>query len=178
MFKKTIKYNGGMDKEEYYNTCEKCGRPFPKAKPCSCSCNFGTSEYKHKAKACIRNKNPECPYNAVIPSVTVETTDGISNLADCFVHVTSINTTFYIDDKHRIMTIWAGPVELDIPTEATLEEYEELIKGTGLRSQYLFAKYTDGTTKYVSVYYFDKNGSVYSIGEYPEAFVNAGGNII
>lgn len=171
MFKKTIKYNGGMDKEEYYNTCEKCGRPFPKAKPCSCSCNFGTSEYKHKAKACIRNKNPECPYNAVIPSVTVETTDGISNLADCFVHVTSINTTFYIDDKHRIMTIWAGPVETTVPEDVqTEEQFEEFIKSFGLRSQYLYVKVhdSDNNQDVYQAFFFDKTGTGYYYGElYP-----------
>lgn len=184
MFKKTIKYNGGMDKEEYYNTCEACGRPFPKAKPCSCSCNFGTSEYKHKAKACIRNKNPECPYNAVIPSVTVETTDGISNLADCFVHVTSINTTFYIDDKHRIMTIWAGPVEAEVPADITTEEqFVEFIKSFNLRSQFLYVKfYNEGTGEsQYQAFFFDKTGAAYfsnDLNPIESDGGNTGGNVI
>lgn len=160
-----------MDKEEYYNQCEKCGRRFPKAKPCSCSCNFGTGEYKHKAKACIRNKNPECPYNAVIASVTVETLDGIGNLADCFVHVTSINTTFYIDDKHRIMTIWQGPVETTLPADVqTVEQFEEFVKSFGLRSQYLYVKTHDGDNNQdiYQAFFFDKTGTVYYYGElYP-----------
>lgn len=141
-----------MDKEEFYNTCEKCGRPFPKSEPCKNTCSFRICEYSHKAKGCIRNKNPECPYNAVIASVTVETIDGISNLADCFVHVTSINTTFYIDDKHRIMTIWAGPVEV--------EDYDIEANELGLRSQLCFTTVDD---KFTEVY-FDKQGVGHVIG--------------
>lgn len=141
-----------MDKEEFYNTCEKCGRLFPKAEPCKNTCSFRICEYPHKAKGCIRNKNPECPYNAVIASVTVETVDGISNLADCFVHVTSINTTFYIDDKHRIMTIWAGPVEV--------EDYDIEANELGLRSQLCFTTVDD---KFAEVY-FDKQGVGHVIG--------------
>lgn len=48
---------------------------------------------------------------AVIPSVTVENVSGIKGLSDCFVHVTSNNTTYYIDDKGRMMITWAGPIE-------------------------------------------------------------------
>lgn len=50
---------------------------------------------------------------AVIPTLVVETTEGLKELADCFVHVANINTTFYIDDKHRSIITWAGPVEVD-----------------------------------------------------------------
>jgi hypothetical protein len=39
--------------------------------------------------------------------------NNLKDLADCFVHVANINTTFYIDDKHRITTVWAGPVDID-----------------------------------------------------------------
>lgn len=98
--------------------CETCGRPF---KTCHCTgkpcckkpCSRGYCEYGRFAKGCIRMRNPECPMVAVIPSVVVETTENLGELADCFAHVTSINTTFYIDDKHRIMIVWAGPVEVD-----------------------------------------------------------------
>lgn len=160
-----------MDKEEFYNTCEKCGRPFPKSEPCKNTCSFRICEYSHKAKGCIRNKNPECPYNAVIASVTVETIDGISNLADCFVHVTSINTTFYIDDKHRIMTIWQGPVETTVPEDVqTEEQFEEFIKSFGLRSQYLYVKIhdNDNNQDIYQAFFFDKTGTGYYYGElYP-----------
>lgn len=70
------------------------------------------NEYAYKQKACIRNKQPDCEAQAVIPSITVETVDGITNLANCLVHVTSTNTTYYVDDKHRVMITWAGPVNI------------------------------------------------------------------
>lgn len=70
------------------------------------------NEYAYKQKACIRNKQPDCETQAVIPSITVETVDGITNLANCLVHVTSTNTTYYVDDKHRVMITWAGPVNI------------------------------------------------------------------
>lgn len=50
---------------------------------------------------------------AVIPTVVIDTVDNMRELADCFVHVSNINTTFYIDDKHRSIITWAGPVEID-----------------------------------------------------------------
>lgn len=70
------------------------------------------NEYAYKQKACIRNKQPDCEAQAVIPSITVETVDGITNLANCLIHVTSTNTTYYVDDKHRVMITWAGPVNI------------------------------------------------------------------
>lgn len=152
-FKGLVNYNWGMDKKDYYTNCEKCGRPQTYAKPCSCGCPFGTGEYRMNVKGCIRNKDPECPYNAVIASVTLETVDGIKNLADCFVHVTSNNTTFYIDDKHRIMTIWAGPVEI--------EEYDYENNPLGLKSQFCFTTVNDAYTEI----YFDKQGVAHIIGK-------------
>lgn len=84
--------------------------------------------------------------NAVIPAVTVEDVSGIKNLADCFVHVANINTTFYIDDKHRMMITWAGPVEAD--------NYDYENNPLGLRSQ--------------MVYDFANNRAIYfnKVGEY------------
>lgn len=67
---------------------------------------------------------------AVIPAVTVDTVDGITNLANCFVHVASINTTYYIDDKHRPMITWAGPLEVD--------NYDYATNPLGLRSQTVY----------------------------------------
>lgn len=106
-----------MNNNTYYKSCNSCGRPQtlckgeccnkPKCGGCQCR------EYDCKHNACIREKNPECPYIAVIPSITVESVGSIKDLADCFVHVSEINTTFYIDDKHRMMIIWAGPVEVN-----------------------------------------------------------------
>ena len=98
--------------------CETCGRPF---KTCKCQkkpccerpCQMRYCEYGRHAHGCIRERQPECPMVAVIPTVVVETTEGLKELADCFVHVANINTTFYIDDKHRMIITWAGPVEAD-----------------------------------------------------------------
>lgn len=101
--------------KENYNTPNSgcCGRPFPTAPENKCNYNdCCMNEYAYKQKACIREKQPDCEAQAVIPSITVETIDGITNLANCLVHVTSTNTTYYVDDKHRIMITWAGPVNI------------------------------------------------------------------
>lgn len=81
---------------------------------CNCKkqCRCG-QEYGRMVAAGIRNVAPSCKDKAVIPSITVERTDGMKGLSDCFVHVTTTNTTFYIDDKGRTTIIWAGPVEVD-----------------------------------------------------------------
>lgn len=78
-----------------------------------CNCNKRFNEYGKCARAGIRNVAPSCKDIAVIPSVTVENTAGLKGLADCFVHVNDNNTTYYIDDKGRMMIVWAGPVEAD-----------------------------------------------------------------
>ena len=162
--------NDYLNKDKVLGAC--CGRPMhyaPKPK-----CNYNKcclNEYHYTMPACIRNKQPDCLAKAVIPSVTVETTDGITNLANCFVHVTSINTTFYIDDKHRPMIIWAGPVEVDLPADVqTEEQFEEFIKSFGLRSQYLYVKIHDGDNNQdiYQAFFFDKTGTGYYYGElYP-----------
>lgn len=120
---------------------------------CNCSKSFSTaSEYPCKMQACIRKKQPDCKAMAVIPSVDVDTIDGITNLANCFVHVNNINTTFYIDDKHRIMVVWAGPVET--------ADYDISTNPLGLRSQ---TCYTTVNSVYSEVY-FDKQGVGHVIG--------------
>ena len=162
--------NNYLDNKEIRGAC--CGRPMhydPKPK-----CNYNNcclNEYNYTMPACIRNKQPDCLAKAVIPSITVETTDGITNLANCFVHVTSINTTFYVDDKHRIMTIWQGPVETTVPADVqTEEQFEEFIKSFGLRSQYLYVKIhnNDNNQDIYQAFFFDKTGTGYYYGElYP-----------
>ena len=119
-------------------------------KDCNCQHSFSTvTEYPCTMRACIKPKKPDCTPMAVIPSITVDSTDGITELANCFVHVTTINTTYYVDDKHRIMLVWAGPVE------AT--GYDTEANPSGLRSQFCF---TDGV-----MYYFDKQGVAHLISE-------------
>lgn len=101
--------------DDTYTPCTKCGRPMKYCKgqccgkPRGCECQ----EYGPKVCGAIRPGEPKCPYQAVIPSLTVESVGNLKDLADCFVHVSDINTTFYIDDKHRIMTTWAGLVSVE-----------------------------------------------------------------
>lgn len=161
-----------MKEEKYSPYSQCCGRPMnyaPKPK-----CNYNScclNEYHYTMPACIRNKQPDCTAKAVIPSITVETTDGITNLANCFVHVTSINTTFYIDDKHRPMIIWAGPVEVDLPADVqTEEQWKEFIESHNLKSQFLYVKFTDTDThkKMIDSIYFDRTGTHYFAGEFEE----------
>lgn len=122
-------------------------------------------------EACIRNQQPDCKAKAVIPSVTVETTDGLTNLANCFVHVTSINTTFYIDDKHRPMITWAGNVEVELPSDVTTnEELQEFVRSFNLRSQSLYVRgFSQELNKnIINAFYFDKNSTIYRVGSFEE----------
>lgn len=133
--------------DETYTPCTKCGRPMAYCKgqccgqPKGCECR----EYGPMKKGCIRQIEPSCPYEAVIPTLTVEDKSNIKDLADCFVHVSNINTTFYIDDKHRMMVTWAGPVEYD--------NYDLDANTLGLRSQFLI----DNANEYAA--YYDKTGA-------------------
>ncbi len=133
--------------------CTTCGRPWVVCKgecgcknSCCCNKKVNFCEYGRMAKGCIREVKPECPMAAVIPSVVVDDKSNLKNLADCFVHVTSINTTFYIDDKHRMMITWAGPVEVD--------NYDFRENPLGLRSQTVYdfanniAAYYNATGEY------------------------------
>lgn len=135
--------------------CTTCGRPWIVCKgecgckdSCCCNKKVNFCEYGRMAHGCIRERAPECPMQAVIPSVVVDNISNLKNLADCFVHVTSLNTTFYIDDKHRTMITWAGPVEYD--------NYDLATNTLGLRSQFL-------------VDFANNKGAYYNaIGEYKE----------
>lgn len=140
-----------MDKE-IQGSC--CGRPFPVAPEDKCKFNDGClSETCGCALGCIKIDADPCKAKAVIPAITTETVDGITNLANCFVHVTDINTTFYIDDKHRPMIIWAGTVEI--------ESYDIETNPLGLRSQ---SMYTNIENVYSHVY-FDKQGVAHIVGK-------------
>lgn len=159
-----------MKEEKFspYSNC--CGRPMRyNTEP---KCNYSDccfQEYKHSMPACIRNQQPDCLAKAVIPSITVETVDGLTNLANCFVHVTSTNTTYYIDDKHRPMIIWAGPVEVELPSDiSSQEEFEEFIRSFDLKSQFLYVKIFDADSNNYGFnsFYFDKTGKIYFAGEF------------
>ena len=144
-----------MSVEEKYNTPNSncCGRPMEYAKEPQCNYTDACmQEYCCPELASIKETEPGCRNKAVIPSVTVDSVEGITNLANCFVHVNDINTTFYIDDKHRVMITWAGPVEI--------KEYNLNNNELGLRSQFCFTT-VDGA--YTEVY-FDKQGKAHIIG--------------
>lgn len=87
----------------------------------------------------------KCPHSCVIPALTVETADGIGNVAACFVHVIQTNTTYYIDDKHRITIIWAGPVEYN--------DYDYATNPYKLRSQQVWDFQNN------RIIYYDKTGA-------------------
>lgn len=151
--------------------CNKCGRSFDAVKPGCNYCDSCFEEYKYTMPACIRNQAPDCKAKAVIPSVTTQTVDGLTNLANCFVHVTDINTTFYVDDKHRPMIIWAGDVEIEAPAEVSSDEGAiDIAKGYNLRSQFLYIKRNQAgeEQKAVSAFYFDKTGKLFHAGTFVE----------
>ena len=154
MFRYICGYNGGMEKDKYSPYSQCCGRPMHYAPQPKCNYNdCCLEEYKYSMPACIRNKQPDCEAKAVIPSVTVGTTEGLTNLANCFVHVTGINTTFYVDDKHRPMIVWAGPVEI--------VNYDIETNELNLRSQFCLTTVGDIYTEV----YFDKQGVGHIIGQ-------------
>ena len=140
---------------ETYTPCTKCGRPMAYCKGQCCGKTKGChcQEYGPKVCGAIRPGEPKCPYQAVIPSLTVESVSNLKDLADCFVHVSDINTTFYIDDKHRIMTTWAGPVEYN--------NYDLEANTLGLRSQFLIDFANEQGA------YYDKTGAyqIFKFGE-------------
>lgn len=123
-------YNWSMN-DETYTPCTKCGRPMAYCKgqccgkPKGCQCR----EYGPSVCGAIRQCEPKCPFTATIPSVVVEHADSLKDLCNTFVHVSDINTTFYIDDKHRPIITWAGPVEYD--------NYDLALNSLDLRSQFL-----------------------------------------
>lgn len=119
---------------------------------CNCSKSFGTGEYPCYQPACFKKKQPDCTATAVIPSITVENKEGITNLSNCLVHVINTNTTYYIDDKHRPMLIWAGIVEVP-----TLDQARTL----GLRQQICYTSINDVYTEV----YFDKSGNYHIMSE-------------
>ncbi len=134
------------------NNCKTCGRPWGDTDKCK-YCDSCLTEYPYAVPGCIRQKDPDCSAVAVIPAITVETVDNITELANCFVHVTTINTTFYIDDKHRPMVTWAGPVEIP--------NYNIQDNPFKLRSQFCMGL-IDGV--YTEVY-FDRLGVGHIIGQ-------------
>lgn len=92
--------------------------------------NIEFNEYGDKVCACFKPETPSCKHTAVIPTLVVENKQGIKGLANCLVHVADINTTYYIDDKSRLLVTWAGPVEAD--------GYDFAANPLGIRSQAVY----------------------------------------
>lgn len=99
---------------------------------------------------------------ATIPFTTIDTIDGLTRIADGFVHVTSNNTIYYVDGKHRIGQVWAGVLE-----DA---DYDVDQNPNNLRSQFLSTTATDeeGQVKNVMVY-FDKDGNSFVVNQEGES---------
>lgn len=57
-------------------------------------------------------KFPVCPPN-MAEVTSVQTVAGMKALKNTFVHVTDINTVFFIDNQHRITQICAFPIFQD-----------------------------------------------------------------
>ena len=103
----------------------------------------------------MEKKKLFCPPEYEIPLQEVETPDGITNLANCFVHVASNNTTYYIDKRHRIAVVWAGPVE-DLT-------YDIDKNPRNLRGQLLFTQRLIGGVTKDTLVYFDKQGKAHTL---------------
>lgn len=146
--------------DETYTPCTKCGRPMAYCKgeccgkPKGCDCH----EYGPCAITGIRPCEPKCPPQAVIPTITVEDISGLKDLSDCFVHVSNINTTFYIDDKHRTIITWAGPVNV---TDYTMTDIVE--NKLGLRNQFLW-NYNTSQDRLLLVWY-DAQGIAWGVAD-------------
>ena len=155
-----------------YNTPNSgcCGRPMQYATEPKCGqnrCCF--NEYDYKMNACIRKKKPDCDAQAVIPAITLETTFGLTSYTNCFVHILSNNTTYYVDDKGTPIMVWAGNIEVDLPSTAdTPEEFEAFVRSFSLRSQYLNVRFYDQDQQkyYIDSFYFDRTGQLYFVNEF------------
>lgn len=100
-------------------------------------------EYCGKRITTINKGEPTCRATAVIPSIVVETAEGIKQMTNTLVRVSSTNTTYYVDDKHRITLVCAGPVEKS--------NYNFTTNPDGIRGQIVF----DKVTKRAFYYYMD-----------------------
>lgn len=109
-------------------------------------------EYGNKMEAGIGcTPTRKCPYLAVIPSIEVETTSELVGLSNTFVHVSENNTTYYIDDKFRVIIVWSGDVEVD--------DYDYENNPSGFKSQ----RVVDFENNRIITY--DKTGEKYIVTE-------------
>lgn len=60
------------------------------------------------------NNNPISPCAASCPyAITVQDVRVVKSMANTFVYVQPINTTYYVDSQHQITTVFSGPVFID-----------------------------------------------------------------
>lgn len=157
-----------------YNTPNSgcCGRPMQYATEPKCGQNHCCfNEYGYKMNACIRKKQPDCDAQAVIPAVTLETTFGLTSYTNCFVHVLSNNTTYYVDDKGTPIITWQGPVEVQLPEDVQTEEQRnDFIKSFKLKGQFLYLKFhgQEFDNDLIDSFYFSNSGKIYFAGEFED----------
>ena len=72
---------------------------------------------------------PQCPVKAVIPLVEVATPENLKKLSNCLAYVQSTNTTYYVDNQHKFIICWAGPVFAN--------NYDYATNPLGLRGQFV-----------------------------------------
>lgn len=106
-------------------------------------CNCNQSKPCRKAKF-DTEAIPSCEQTAVIPSLTVDNIEGLKGLSNVLVKVTSTNSVYYVDSRHAIMQLFAGPV--------TVRNYDGEANPLNLRNQFAYDK---GTTEMI---FFDANG--------------------
>ena len=156
--------------------CKTCGDNDNFFTPAVPNCNFVYGPCKeccgHSLGRIKKDFDP-CKSCCVIPAITAETADGITKLANCFVHVNKNNTTYYVDDKHRPMITWAGPIEI--------EHYDYVNNPDGFRSQTCFClvevRMTFGGNAEPPVIvpgevYFDADGNYHVVGFDINAYID------
>lgn len=157
-----------------YNTPNSgcCGRPMHYAAKPTCGQNHCCfNEYDYKMNACIRKKKPDCDAQAVIPAITLETTFGLASYTNCFVHVLSNNTTYYVDDKGTPIITWQGGVEVQLPEDVqTEEQWNDFIKSFKLKGQFLYIRFhgQEFDDDLIDSFYFSNSGKIYFAGEFQD----------
>lgn len=112
-------------------------------------------EYCGKRITTINKGEPTCRATAVIPSIVVETTEGIKQMTNTLVRVSGNSSTYYVDDKHRVTLVCADPVEKS--------NYDFATNPDNIRGQMVFDKVTK------QVYYYYKDGDSVEIQpEWPD----------
>ena len=159
---------------ENYNTPNSgcCGRPMHYTTKPKCGQNHCCfNEYNYKMNACIRKQQPDCSAQAVIPAVTVETVSCLADYINCFVHVTSNNTTYYVNEKGAPIITWKGDVEAQIPPEVQSDgDWREFLRSFELKSQFLYVRfYNNDENKYrIEAFYYDNAGRIFWAGEFED----------